>query len=120
MKKHERESNRQLWLFRISEYQKSGLTQDEWCSQNGISVSTFRYWLRRQREEQERNTAPEWLKVNVDNEQFVGEIIVSEPELKDTFSSDEITISYDGVTVKIPCKIGLAGMQQIVSVLKMT
>lgn len=119
MKKHERDNNRQIWLLRISEYQQSGLTQDEWCSQNNISVSSLRYWLRRQRDEQNINATPEWLKVNVDNEHSVGQIVVSDPDTT-KISADEISISYDGVTVKLPYNSGITGMQQIINILKMT
>ena len=39
-----REQRRQLWLKRLREMEKSGLTQKAWCESKGISYSTFRYW----------------------------------------------------------------------------
>lgn len=37
----------ELWQDRIQQQLSSELSQKEWCSQNNISVSTFRYWKRR-------------------------------------------------------------------------
>ena len=39
-----REQKRQLWLERLQDMDKSGLTQKAWCKNNNIPYSTFRYW----------------------------------------------------------------------------
>jgi len=39
-----REQKRQLWIERLRDMEKSGLTQKAWCKSKGIPYSTFRYW----------------------------------------------------------------------------
>lgn len=34
----------------ITEFQKSGLSQNEYCRQNNVNVGTFRWWLKRKKE----------------------------------------------------------------------
>lgn len=33
----------------MQDYRASGLTQRRWCQERGIGISTFRYWLKRER-----------------------------------------------------------------------
>ena len=40
-------TNDQIWQQRVQEMRCSGLSQKEWCKQNGVSVSTLRYWIRK-------------------------------------------------------------------------
>lgn len=40
---------RALWLNRIEQLAQSGMTQKEWCQQQGIPVTTMRYWIRKLR-----------------------------------------------------------------------
>ena len=42
-------SKTELWKSRIQAYHESGLSQKDWCRQNGISPSTFSYQLRKLR-----------------------------------------------------------------------
>lgn len=41
-------SKSDLWSSRIKDFQKSGLSRQDWCQQNGIPQSTFSYWFRKQ------------------------------------------------------------------------
>ena len=36
-----------LWSDRIQQYQTSGQTCKQWCTENGIHLSTMGYWIRR-------------------------------------------------------------------------
>ncbi len=38
------QENRQSWKNRVEEWQASGLSLRAWCSEKGISASTFAYW----------------------------------------------------------------------------
>jgi hypothetical protein len=40
-------SKKELWALRINDYRSSGFTAPEWCDQNNLSLSTFRYWIRK-------------------------------------------------------------------------
>ena len=36
-----------MWLAKIAEFKQSTLSQREWCRQNNLKLSTFKYWLSR-------------------------------------------------------------------------
>lgn len=74
MTQEERFNNEQIWKLRMQEYRSSGLTQQKWCEEKGINLSGFRYWLRRLRDE-ETQTAPEWLKVCVNEQDSTAELV---------------------------------------------
>lgn len=42
-----RTANQEQWAQLIEQYQESGLTQENFCIENGLALSTFRYWLRK-------------------------------------------------------------------------
>ena len=51
--------NRKDEMFRIIEaYQKSGLSQPAFCRQEGLNKSTFLYWLKKYRKEQQKDFLP--------------------------------------------------------------
>lgn len=35
------------WMDMYTEYQASGKTVQEWCSENDVNIKTFYYWLRK-------------------------------------------------------------------------
>jgi hypothetical protein len=37
------------WLSKISEYRSSGKTQKEWCKEQNMSFSRFKYWLKKEK-----------------------------------------------------------------------
>ena len=39
--------NKEIWVRRLEEFKSSALTQRAWCKNNGINVSTFKYWLQK-------------------------------------------------------------------------
>lgn len=41
------ESKRRFWEHHLAECNRSGLSQAQYCRQNGISVKTFGYWKRK-------------------------------------------------------------------------
>ena len=42
-----KEEKVKLWSDRIQQYQISGQTCKQWCTENGIPLSTMGYWIRR-------------------------------------------------------------------------
>ena len=42
-----KEEKAKLWSDRIQQYQTSGQTFKQWCTENGIPLSTMGYWIRR-------------------------------------------------------------------------
>ena len=42
-----KEEKAKLWSDRIQQYQTSGQTCKQWCTENGIPLSTMGYWIRR-------------------------------------------------------------------------
>jgi hypothetical protein len=54
------------WLHLIDEYQNSGLSVAVWCHQNQKNINTFRYWLRKIRNENPiSNQEQQWVAVSV-------------------------------------------------------
>ena len=37
----------QLWYTRFLNYANSGISRTHWCRENGIAVSSFRYWCKK-------------------------------------------------------------------------
>lgn len=46
------------WIKTISECQSSGQTVTHWCSENGISIKSYYYWLRKIRKQTCNSVAP--------------------------------------------------------------
>ena len=49
MKQEELKQLRQVWAERVAEFEASGQSTTEWCSERGIKVAQLRYWLRKYR-----------------------------------------------------------------------
>jgi len=62
-----REQKRQLWLERLQDMDKSGLTQKAWCKSKGIPYSTFRYWSDLLAEAMEKKVFDEGIVVRYDD-----------------------------------------------------
>lgn len=37
----------QLWYTRFLNYANSGMSRTHWCRENGIAISSFRYWCKK-------------------------------------------------------------------------
>ena len=63
--------SRDVWKQRVTDYRESGLTQQQWCDQNGCSKRALMYWCSKLRHENQAADKPEWLKldtaINSDN-----------------------------------------------------
>ena len=56
MRKRERRG-REYWAVVVAEFERSSLTQREFCQKRGFTFLTFRHWLYRLRREGESTTA---------------------------------------------------------------
>ena len=54
-----KEEKAKLWSDRIQQYQTSGQTCKQWCTENGIPLSTMGYWIRRFEQEAARKLLSE-------------------------------------------------------------
>ena len=77
-------TNEQIWKQRIQEMRSSGLSQKEWCQQNGIPVSTLRYWIRKLGSSTTSSALSGWMAVE------------SNPDVFDHDASD-IILQYAGI-----------------------
>lgn len=60
-----------LWAERLQDFQKSRLSQKEWCREHQIPVSTLGYWLRKQTREsagQEKTADPMFVRLPSEQE----------------------------------------------------
>ena len=73
MTQEELKQLRQLWAERVADFEASGQSTTEWCSEHGIKSAQLRYWLRKyRRQESTTNKAanPQWQAIEVDDGTF--------------------------------------------------
>ena len=54
VKKKKRNFRRKESELLLKKYRESGLTQREWCEQEGINLSALRYWVKRASREKQK------------------------------------------------------------------
>lgn len=90
---HSKQENREIWFNRIEQWQRSGLTQADYCRQQNLKPSSFYNWLAKHRQSQgttaltsHRNgTGPKLIPVSI--ESIATELTLTVGELSLTFSS---------------------------------
>lgn len=92
----------QQWRTIIQERNNSGLTIDEYCSQNGLSRNSYFYWLRLVREElldpQQSTSGFVELNLPVENNTTVPCVTpISAPEME----SSQLTLSVNGIVIQV-------------------
>jgi hypothetical protein len=91
-----REEYQRLWEARLTDLDESGLTQQQWCEQNGVSYSTLKYWVLKANKEknpQRQNTGSEWLSLKVSS--LPGETYTNASK------SGKISVNFGGFKVDI-------------------
>lgn len=71
-------SNKELHELRhiqVHAFRKSGLTADEWCKENNMKISTFRYWLHKIHIEENTATEQEnqWMQLTPERLEITGQ-----------------------------------------------
>lgn len=118
MTHEERFNNKQIWTLRVHEFQASGLTQQEWCSREGINCSTLRYWLRKLREESSQEQVPDWLQVCVSDGSSVPMLATAEkPKMQyDSAAAANICIHTNGIMIDVPLNTPIEYVSQLIRV----
>ena len=96
MKKQERIQRQDQMFSFIEQWKQSNLPQNTFCKEQGITYTTFYYWLKRFRLQQEETGG------------FMSMRVTSTRE-------NQIEIRYpNGVVIQIPSTIGLSALKQLI------
>jgi putative transposase len=97
-----------IWMDRISDRIRSGLTVKAWCTKNGINYRVYHYWLKRVREyaEQFMPEATSKSEVSVSGRQQESEppqgcVLAEAKEMKQATVNPSITIEIGGCRVMV-------------------
>ena len=108
MRKNQKYTKEEMYLA-IEIWQESDMSQNAWCKQNNISSNTFKYWLKRYRDDKApANPAKTFLPV---------ELTTSDENNDPVSLSREITITYpNGIQVNCPVSIEI---HQLLALIKL-
>jgi|GEM_PF-1335143 len=102
----DKDEYRQLWIVRIGEMTESGLTQQKWCSQQDIPISTLRYWINRLRKE---SKSEKWVALSTSVVPVIHETADKE---------SKISIGYGGYTAEFDASVSTERIYGMLSILK--
>lgn len=102
-------SRYELWMKRIQDCRESGLTQKEWCEQNQISVSSFRYWISKMNKKNMDDS---------DQEEAVFARLPSEAELIQYTDHAPVILNTNGIRIELYPSCSREMMQNLISVLQ--
>jgi hypothetical protein len=102
----EQSENRMLWEDRIEKQLVSGLTQRQWCNENNLALSAFRYWKLRINKENRKSSDLELKQPIVETVDFAGIVIAPEGTSQNALTEVPtiIEIRISDVTVMLPMK----------------
>ena len=96
MKNQERKQQQEKMFSFIEQWQQSNLPQHTFCREQGITYTTFYYWLKRYRSQQEVTGGFMAMRITSARESF-------------------IEIRYpNGVVMQMPSTIGLSALRQLI------
>ena len=105
-----KEEKAKLWSDRIQQYQTSGQTCKQWCTENGIPLSTMGYWIRRfAKEEPASESEQDMVFVRLPSEQEAARKLLSEES-----SSVRIFIS-DSIRIEISDSVSYTHLWYLLS-----
>jgi len=95
-----------LWEDRIEKQLVSGLTQRQWCNENNLALSAFRYWKLRINKENRKSSDLELKQPIVETVDFAGIVIAPEGTSQNALTEVPtiIEIRISDVTVMLPMK----------------
>ena len=103
--------NMLLWGQRINERIKSGMTIEEWCKENEISIYKYHYWNHRISEKQKS-----------DEEMTFAEVTSTLSNAKDVTShiakSDDFQIFFKNIQVTVPSNFNQVSLAELMKVLQ--
>lgn len=109
----------QQWQEIIRDRNNSGLTIDEYCTQNGISRNAYFYWLRLIREEalrsqQETTGFIELTLPSESNNEIPAVTVIPAPEQENS----QLTLSVNGVIIQVTDNTSPALLARTIEVIK--
>ena len=111
------EENKQLWKFRLSEFESSSLSLKDWCNKKDIPVSTISYWRRKFNKEQYTESAPCWLKVStIETDSSIADLQMRQETVAAV--KPVITVKHGDFAVELPFGCGSQQIFEILQVLK--
>jgi len=96
MTKEERVHRQEKMFSFIEQWQRSNLPQHTFCKDQGITYTTFYYWLKRYRSQQEETGGFMAMRINSTRDNYI--------ELRYP----------NGVVMQIPSTIGLTALKQLI------
>lgn len=97
------ESKKEFWQNHIQQWQKSGLSQQAYCAQQGIRYTTFGYWRKRLASGEAKR------------KQFAA-VEVRQAQ-QDSMLSVKVRL-VSGVVVSIPCSMGVVSVVDLICMLE--
>ena len=104
-----RKLNREKWQFHMDSWEKSNISQSEYCLSNGVKYKTFLYW-RKQLKKESKNNKPGVVQLK--------EKININSLIKSSKNSSMIKISFGEFSVEFDSFIPLESLTGILKVLK--
>lgn len=114
MKRTDQERKQEMYQL-LTNWEKSGLGQKEFCKKNGINYSVFKYWNKKRKQEREIKGAPKrehpGPKSSKGTDKFIPLTITQK------LKSSGFHITYpNGVQVSCPEEIGLEQYKQLIQI----
>jgi hypothetical protein len=97
------------WEIRFKEYKKSGLSINAWCTQNGFKGSTFHYWVKKFKAQEQIAPAVK--------AQFA-EVILECCNTTNKVESRKLFLSYGSFTIDIVDSFNPDTLTELLKVLK--
>jgi hypothetical protein len=108
MKSNKKYVREQVYAL-IESWQKSGLTQKQFCARENLSHSTFKYWRKKYRINQERNT-------KLSENAFIPIKLAGRHAQSESENYQKsITITYpNGIEIKCPVNIAVRQLEALI------
>lgn len=106
-----------FWRRTLTEHQRSGLTQLEFCRRNELALSTFQYWRRRLRSvdvETETDVSTDFVEVAVRPV-----AVRARPDATDSSDGFELTFP-NGLRLKVPIQVEGRALAEVLWALEAT
>jgi hypothetical protein len=104
-----REENEAMRREQVASFLSSGLSEQQWCGENSVSISTLRYWKRKIREES--GVGATWVELNASATTSQALAIISAPQ------GGHITVRIGAFSVEVGSGSDPTALVNVLSVL---
>ena len=104
-----------FWADVMEQYEKSGLTRKDFCSENNLSLSKFCNWRFRIRQKHKTNK-----KISFDNK-FIPLVVTAPPISKEVMPAHTIDLKLDpsgNISISIPTQFNLEYLSNLLTVIR--